>query len=391
MSQLPEWFEFQLPGKIVFGANSVDGIGREMDMAGGSKVLLVTDAGVEKAGLAKKVILGMESGSSEVVGVFTDVPPGSEVQAVQECCEAAVDVGTDSFISVGGGSVIDTAKATAILMLEGGDLVDHQCADYTPGESLFPHIAVPTTAGSGAESTTVAVIKDSAQKLKITYKGANLAPRMALLDPVLTESLPPGITASTGFCALANCVESLHSMGREPLSDGLAIHGIRLIAANLEQAVNEPGDTEARGNMLIAANLGGIASANAYPGIIKAVSHAASGRYGVPHGVATAIVLPAAMALNLKFEGVRERYLLIAEALGIDIHATGEEKAVGKAIEFILELRECTGLPTRLRDAGVEKGGIEGIARDALADRSMIFNPAIPELDDVLGLVEKAY
>lgn len=391
MSLLPEWFEFQVPGKIVFGANSVEGIGREMDMAGGSKVLLVTDPGVEKAGLAKKVILGMESGNSRVAGIFTEVPPESEVRAVQECYEAAVEAGADSLISIGGGSVIDTAKATAILMLEGGDLLDHQCSNYLPSDNLFPHIAVPTTAGTGAESTSIAVIKDAAQQLKITYKGARLAPRMALLDPVLTGSLPPDLTASTGFGALAHCVESIHSLGCEPLSDGLALHGIKLIAGNLEKALYNPDDMEARGNMLIAANLGGISSTNAYSGIVNAVAHAVNGRFGVPHGVANAVVLPAGMALNLKFEGVQERYLMIAEALGVVINESDEEAAIGKAIEFILDLRERAGLPTRLRDVGVEKSGIEGIARDALADGSMIFNPAIPELEDIVGLVEKVY
>lgn len=390
MYGLPEWYEFHFHGRVVFGADSVDGIGREMDMAGGSKVLLVTDTGIEKAGLAKKVILGMESGNSRVAGVFANTPLDSEIQTVQECCKVAVEVGADSIVSVGGGSVIDTAKATAILMLEGGDLLDHQCTDYIPSENLFPHIAVPTTAGSGSESTSTAVIKDNGQQLKITYRGRKLSPEVALLDPMLTESLPPDLTASTGFSALAQCIESVHSIGYEPHTDSLALHGIRLIAANLETAVREPGNMVARGNMLVASNLSGIASTNTYPGIINALSHAVNSRYGVPYGVANAILLPSCMAFNLKFKGVREKYVMVSETLGIDVGKADNEPDVGNAIEFILELREKTGLPARLRDAGVDKNGMKDIARDILADSGAKLDPAISE-NNIIDLVKKAY
>lgn len=391
--ELVEWFEFQVPGKVICAEHCMESIGLEMDKAGGKKVLLVTDEGVEKAGLIDQVSEGMESGSSEIVGTFDQVPPNSEVKVVQSCYEASRESGADSLISVGGGSVIDTAKACSILMVEGGDLLDHQSAVYMPSGPMPAHISVPTTAGTGSESTFAAVIADEEQKLKLIFQAPDLAPRVAMLDPHMTKTLPPHLTASTGIDAFTHCVEALHSEMHEPICDGLAIHGIKLIAEYLPRAFKDGGDIEARTYMQIAANMGGIAFANAFVGIIHAMAHSAGGHFGVPHGVANAIFIPFGLEYNIKFnpELVGEAYSSVADALDLDVSGDDYETATLKLIDYITELVAELGLPRKLSEVGVPEEGLEAIAEDAMLDGSMFNNPGEPELEDVLELIRRAY
>jgi alcohol dehydrogenase class IV len=388
-----EWFEFQVPGKVICAEHCVDSIGVEMDKVCGTKALIVTDEGVEKAGLVQKVIEGMESGSGEILGVFNEVPPNSDVQAVQACHDKARETKADTLVSVGGGSSIDTAKGAAILMVEGGELLDHQSAVYIPSGQMPLHISVPTTAGTGSESTFMAVILDRKQRLKLVFQGADLAPTVAMLDPVMTVTLPPSLTASTGMDALTHCIEAIHSEMHEPICDGLAVHGIKLIARYLPMAAKNGDDIEARTYMLIAANMGGISFANAFVGIVHAMAHSAGGRFGVPHGVANSILLPYGMEFNLGFvpEVVAPEYRMVAEALGLDVAKDDDMTASKKAIEYLRNLTVELGLPQKLSEVGVPEDGIEGVAQDSMLDGSMFNNPGEPEYEDVLELVKKAF
>lgn len=388
-----EWFEFQVPGKVICAEHCVDSIGLEMDKVGGGKVLVVTDQGVEKAGLVQLITDGMESGAAEIAGVFNEVPPNSEIKVVQACYDKARKTGADALVSVGGGSSIDTAKAAAILMCEGGDLLDHQSAVYMPSGKLPPHIAVPTTAGTGSESTFAAVIADKEQKMKLIFQGPDLAPTAAMLDPVMTKTLPASLTASTGMDALTHCIEALHSEMHEPICDGLALHGIKLVNRYILKATREGDDIEARTYMLIAANMGGIAFANAFVGIVHAMAHSAGGRFGVPHGVANAILLPFGLEYNMRFnmELVGAEYRMVAEALGLDVGKDDDETAGKKAIEYLRKLNVELGLPQKLSEVGVPEDGLEPLAEDAMLDGSMFNNPGEPELDDVLALIKRAY
>lgn len=389
---MEEWFEFQVPGKVICAEHCVASIGLEMDKLGGRKVLVVTDEGVEKAGLVRVVIEGMDSGTSEVVGVFNEVTPDSGVDIVHRCHARARSAGADALISVGGGSSIDTAKATALLMVEGGDLPDHQRAVYLPSGPVPPHISVPTTAGSGSESTFAAAILDKDQGLKLIFQGPDLAPGVAMLDPVMTRTLPPPLTASTGMDALTHCIEALHSQMHEPICDGLAVHGIRLIAENLPVAVEHGEDIDARKNMLIAANMGGIAFANAFMGIVHAMAHSLGGHCGVPHGVANSILLPYGMEFNMRRypEAVANRYRWVAEALGIDISHDDDKTAVARAVEGVRELTSKIGLPQKLSDVGVTGDCLGQVTEDALLDGSMFNNPGEPGYDEVLEVFRQA-
>lgn len=388
-----EWFEFQVPGRVICAEHCVDSIGFEMDRAGGNRVLVVTDTGVSGAGLVQAVEEGMDSGSADIFGVFDEVPEHSEVEVVQRCYEMVQKVGADALISLGGGSVIDTAKATAILMVEGGELLDHQSSVYIPSEPMPPHIAVPTTAGSGSESTRTAAIADADQRLKLIFQGPGLTPTMGMLDPVMTKTLPPLLTASTGIDALSHCVEAIHSNLHEPISDGIALHAIRLIAGNLPRAVADGADIEARTYMLIAANMGGTAFSNAFTGIVHAMTRACGARFGLAHGLANAVILPYGMEFNLRYtdQDVPARYRMVAEALGIDVKGDDDMTAAKKAIEHIRRVSADLGLPANLRDVGVPEGELEAAARDAILEGPIFNNPGECAYDEVLDLFKRAY
>ncbi|MHB8896703.1 MAG: iron-containing alcohol dehydrogenase [Candidatus Geothermincolia bacterium] len=387
-----EWFEFQVPGKVICAEHCVDSIGTELDKVDATKVLIVTDTGVEKAGLVEIVKEGLESGTAELVGVFNEVPPNSEIKIVQKCYDAVKASGADALISVGGGSVIDTAKGTTILMVEGGDLLDHQSAVYTPSSPMPPHIAIPTTAGTGSESTFAAVIADHEQMMKLIFQGPELAPTVAMLDPVMTRTLPPHLTASTGMDALTHCIEALHSEMHEPICDGLALHAIRLIKDYLLRSYKDGSDIEARTFMLIAANMGGVAFANAFVGIVHAMAHSVGGKYGIPHGVANAILLPYGMEFNLRYveEGVPAKYKMVADSLGIDVAGDDDDTAARKAIEYLKNLTVELGLPTKLGEVGLPEDGLEAVTDDAMIDGSMFNNPGEPEFEEVKELFRQA-
>jgi len=388
-----EWFEFRLPGRVICAEHCVDSIGLEMDRARGHRVLVITDSGVKDAGLVEALEEGMESGAADIFGVFTDVPPHSEVSVVQDCYQLVKKLGADSLISLGGGSVIDTAKATAILMVEGGDLLDHHSAVYVPSDRMPVHIAIPTTAGSGSESTHTAAIADTEQKLKLIFQGPDLTPTVAMLDPVMTKTLPPELTATTGMDALSHCIEAIHSNLHEPITDGISLHAIRLIATYLRGAVADGADIEARTYMLIAANMGGIAFSNAYTGIVHALSHACGGQLGTAHGLANAVILPYGMEFNLKYteQEIPARYRMVAEALGLDVRGDDDITAARKAVDYVRELASDIGMPTRLRDAGVPADGLGAAARDSVMEGPIFNNPGECTYDDALDLFKRAY
>ena len=388
-----EWFEFQMPGKVICAEHCIDSIGTEMDKAGGNKVLVVTDEGVEKAGLVRHVIDGMESGNGEIVGVFNEVPPDSELQVVQACYEKALKLEADALISVGGGSSIDTAKAAAILMVEGDDLIDHHSAVYMPRGPLPPHIAVPTTSGTGSESTCMAFILDKDQQLKLRFQAPELTPTVAMLDPVMTITMPPLLTASTGMDALAHCIEAIYSEMHQPISDSLGLHAIRLIARYLPAATGNGDYIEARTYMAIAANMAGIAFANSSTTIVHAMANSVGGDFGVPHGVANAVLLPYGMEFNIDFmpEEVAPRLRMVAEALGLDVSGDDDITASKQAVDFIKRFAVELGLPRKLSEVGVPEDGLEIAARDAMLDGSIFNNPGAPELEQVIDLFRKAH
>lgn len=384
----PDVFEFQIRTRLVFGCGLVRDVGFEAGKLQGSRAFVISDENLRRLGIVERVIAGFEGSPVVVAGVFTDVPVNSDVQVVERAVEAARAAGADLIVAVGGGSVLDTAKAINLLLVEGGGLLDWQGAGLLT-RRLLPLLAIPTTAGTGSEVTLAAVIRDSGQGLKVIINSPYMMPDVALLDPELTLGLPATVTAATGIDALTHAIEGYLSLYAEPVSDALCLHAIRLIARHLPTAVARGDDLEARAQMMLAATIAGMGFTNAYCGIVHAIAHACGGRFGVAHGVANSILLPYGMAFNAPLAGARLRD--VAEALGLDVRGRSSEEAATAATGAVVSLCLQVGLPHRLRDVGVPVHALAQLAEDALGDAMMISNPRPATAEDVVAILQAAF
>jgi alcohol dehydrogenase class IV len=393
-----DFYQFAAPTRVISGRELIASAGFEFAKEGAERVLVVTDRVIRGTGLVEKVEGGVADGGLEVVGVFDDVPQDSDTAVVTRCAEQAKDQGADSFLAVGGGSVIDTTKGANVVFSHGGTIPEWEGIFGLPRERdgmgrplrLAPLGAIPTTAGTGSEASPVAVIKDSERGIKFVILDFPLAPALAILDPESTATLPAAIAAATGMDALTHAIEGVTSTEWSPHGDAYALHAIRLIRDNLERAVADAADEEARGNMLVAANLAIAPTGFGATGITHSMSHPCGARYGVPHGVANAINLPPVIEFNaVASEEVADQFSGAAELLGVDARGGGEQ--VGRALaDHVRELRARLGLPGRLSEVGVPEQGIPQLAEDAMGEGSTLVNPREPTADDFVELFHKA-
>jgi alcohol dehydrogenase len=380
-------FVFHFTTRIVYGAGTVAETGLEVDRLGRARAVVVTDPVLAaKTDLVERVRKAL---GARHAGTFSEVESDSGVHVVDKGAAFARDRGADCLVSVGGGSVIDTAKGMAILLREGGALRDYEGFQRL-SRPQTPHVVVPTTAGTGSEVTYVAVIKDHERRRKLLFGDHHIIPDTAILDPRMTEKLPPGLTAATGMDALSHCVEAIHSQQAEPLADALALHGLRLVAEHLPRCVADGSDLLARGMMLQAATLGGAAFSNAQVGIVHAIAHTVGARHGVHHGTANAIALAACIRFNN--DACADRYAPVAAALGVDTRGMSAEAAGFAAADAIDGLNARIGLPRRLRDVGVPEDDLGEIAEGALSDGAIVYNPKpVTEASEVLGILRRIY
>ncbi|MFA6035084.1 MAG: iron-containing alcohol dehydrogenase [Myxococcota bacterium] len=362
-------FIFFSPTRVVYGVNSSNDVGVEMQQLGCNKAVIVTDQFLyEKTDVVKKIEKAM---GSMCVGVFSDVPSDSGVHVVNKGYEFAKSRGAEGVVSVGGGSAIDTAKGIAILLKEGGKLEDYAGFQILT-RKVVPHVCIPTTAGTGSEITYAAVIKDHEKKQKLLFGDQHIIPDVAILDPVLTVGLPAKMTAATGMDAFSHAVEAITSAQHEPIADAFGIHAIKLIKKWLPIAVKNPKDLNARGQMLIAATLGGSAFSNAQVGMIHAIAHTIGARHHVHHGLANAVAMPYVMRYNNS--DCAEQNAIVAEAMGVDIKGMTEEQAGLAAADAILAFNVEIGLPTTLKEVGVPESDLEQCAQVVLTDGAIVYN-----------------
>jgi len=380
-----EFYQFYLPTKIVFEVGIAKDFSSELQALGVQRYFIITDSFLHKSGLLDPIIQGITANGFGVVGIFDQVPPNSEVKVVEACAKAANAQHAEGIIAIGGGSVLDTAKAANILFTLGGSLVDDYSGAQTITSTLNPFVAIPTTSGTGSEVTSAAVIYDEATSRKLSFTDDHLYPRLAILDPELTLGMPAKLTAMTGMDALTHAVEAITSVQKNAMSDALAKKAIVLIKENLAAAIQDGKNLEARSAMVIASNLAGIAFDHAMVGVVHAMAHATGGIAHVPHGLANSILLPYGMEYNLNV--AQDEYASLASLFG--------KASAAEAIEEIFKLRkkvsEAAGIPMRLRDAGVKAEQLATIAQVAVEDGASFYNPREVELDGVLEKIKAAF
>ena len=331
----------------------------------------------------------MKALGDRCVGLFSDVSQDTGVGVVNRAAAYAREKGADCVVSVGGGSVIDTGKGVCILLTEGGGLENFEGIQLLTRPQT-PHIVIPTTAGTGSEVTNMAVILDERKGQKILIVEQFNTPRIAILDPLMTEKLPPLLTASTGMDAMTHAVEALQSVQREPIADGLAMHAIRLLYRHLPVCVESGTDLAARGQVQLAAAMAGWAFGNAMVGLVHAMAHSLGAVARVPHGIANGILLPHVMAYNL--DDAAEGYAMVAEALGVREREMDEREAAQKAVTAIGSLLGRLGHPVRLSAVGVQEGDLVKAATLSLSDGAIVNNPRmVLDAEEVLALYRKAF
>jgi alcohol dehydrogenase len=308
--------------------------------------------------------------------------------AVAEIAARCRQARTELLVAVGGGSVIDAAKAVGILLTNGGAIQDYEGIDRVNRAITLLYV-VPTTAGNGSDTSQFCIVLDAARKKKIEIFSRKLLPERIFIDPIMTRSMPPDLTASSGMEALGNAIEAYCSTWASPLTDSLALDAIRLISENLRAAVANGHHMEARTNMALAAFEAGLAFTNAQSGAVHALGHSLSGRFDIPERIGDAILLPHVMKANLNAD--MHRMARVAETMGEPVAGLSVRAAAQQAIEAVKQLLVDVGLPTSLETVGADKNAISAMSEQAFQDTFMRTNPRALKREDIEAIFEEAF
>ena len=381
---------FSFPTRIVFGVGATRQLPACLEENGVRRPLVVTDPSLRAAAPFKTVESALQDGRVQYE-VFDGVHPNPIEEDVFQAAESYRKAGCDSVIGVGGGSAIDVAKATVVMAREEETLADFEAQaggmDRLTGP-YDPIIAIPTTAGTGSEVGRSAVITSHKLRRKIIIFSPWLMPKRAILDPELTVSLPPSLTAATGMDAFTHCLESLTCPVYHPLCDAVAIHGLEMIIRFLERATRDGKDIEARGNMLMAASMGAIAFQKDL-GATHSLAHPLSTEFGLHHGLANALCLPAVMRFNL--DAAAPHYARLARLYG-DINSNEpDNREAAKAVNMVEAMIERLGINRGLRNHGVPQQSLGGLSESAFADSCHKTNIRPCTQDDLLRLYQESW
>lgn len=390
------YYEFFCPVKIVAGHKALEHIPFELSTLQAKRPMVITDKGVVAAGLLKHVEGAFAGTDIALACVFDDVPPDSSMQTVRAAAAMYRANHCDAILAVGGGSVIDTAKATNILVSEGGDDLTAFAGAHNLKHPLKPLFVVPTTAGTGSETTMVAVVSDTEKGVKVPFTSYFLLPNAAILDPRMTLTLPPHITAMTAMDAMTHAVESFTCLAANPISDAYATAAIRKISENLLKVMDDPADADGRLELAQASTMAGIAFSNAMVGLVHSLGHSLGAVCHLPHGLCMNLFLPYVLEYNMDVNGERIGELLLPLA-GADVYATTpHDQRAWRAIGAIRALRDelynrCK-LPRTLLETGkVEPNQFDQIADLTINDGSIIFNPKEADREDALAILNRAW
>jgi len=365
----PAAFDAQPLTRVVFGVGSLTRLGDLARELGGTRVLLVTDPGLEAAGHPQRAVASLRSAGLDV-GVFDQVEENPTTRHIENGLCVAQAHAIDLLVAVGGGSAMDCAKGVNFLLTNGGTMSDYKGFGKAT-EPMLPSIAVPTTAGTGSESQSFALIADDKTHMKMACGDRKAAFRIALLDPEVTVSQPAKVTAITGIDALSHAVESYVTSRRSPLSQMFAREAWRLLEPNFEVVLREPDNVEARGAMQLGANFAGTAIENSMLGACHACANPLTAHYGLTHGIAIGVLLPHVVRFNAPVVG--PLYGDLVHGAGL---LNGDWGAAADVLaRRITELEQRAGLPTTLSACGIAADILPVLAEEAAQQWTARFNP----------------
>lgn len=381
-------YAFFSPRKILFGFNSIKELGVEAKALGGSKALVVTDSGVIKAGMIEWIKSSLESQGISYT-IFDKVMADPPIRIVLECVRWIKDKDIDILIGLGGGSSLDTAKGAAIMASNSGKILDYCGKDLLPRPGL-PKILIPTTSGTGSEVTKVLIITDEEEGMKKAIYSDYALADVAIIDPILTLSMPQTVTVDTGVDAFVHAIETFVATTATPFSDVLAIEAIRIIAKSLPVVYAKGECLEARYDMALGALFAGLAFGSGGLGAVHALAYPLGTEYHLPHGRTNAIVLPHVMAFNLA--GANEKYGKIGEVMGVRIEGLSPIERAKASVAEVRGLLGQVNVSTRLRDYGIPKKSIPDLAKEGMKySRLFIPNPRDLSEDDVKKIYTDAW
>lgn len=372
-----------------FGPGSRSVIPEEVARRGYKKALVVTDKELMKFGVAQKVIDVLVDAKIPYE-IYDAIKPNPTVNNVKEGVAAFMKSGADFMVAIGGGSAMDTSKAIGIIANnpEFADVVSLEGVANTKQRSV-PVMAVPTTAGTAAEVTINYVITDEVNKKKMVCVDPNDIPVLAIVDAEMMTSMPKGLTASTGMDALTHAIEGYITKGAWAVSDMFELKAISMISKHLKNAVEQPGNLEARDGMAVAQYVAGMGFSNVGLGLVHGMAHPLGAFYDTPHGVANALLLPYVMEYNMVSS--MARYKDIAEAMGVDVSGMNAEEAAKAAVKSVKDLAISVNIPQQLSKIGVKEEDLQKLAVSAFNDVCTPGNPRDVSVEDILGLYKKAF
>jgi alcohol dehydrogenase len=386
----PLWsFDYQPRTRIVFGAGVVERVGSLAREIGAKKILLVTDAGIVAAGHAARVEGILEAAGLELT-LYDKARENPTTQCVESCATVARAAGVDTIVGLGGGSAMDTAKGCNFLVTNGGRIQDYWGVGKAT-KPMLPLIAIPTTAGTGSECQSAALIVDEQTHQKMACLDPKAAARIAILDPALTLSQPLRVTACTGIDALAHALETAVTKKRNPLSAMFSGEAFKLCITAFPEVLINPKNLEARGRMLLGAALAGMAIENSMLGAAHAAANPLTAHFGVVHGQAVGMMLPAVIRFNAAEAESRSAYAALLSGTENNFVHDGHAETCQQLAARVDSLLGLAQMPRTLAECGVERDAVPQLAEEAARQWTATFNPRAVTKEDFAKLYEETF
>ncbi|HYG97679.1 MAG TPA: iron-containing alcohol dehydrogenase [Terriglobales bacterium] len=386
MALADQTYGFFIPTVSLMGVGCAKETGAQAKALGATNLLIVTDAGLSKLGVADQIKAQLiEAGLNAVI--FDGAEPNPTDKNVHAGVQVYLENKCDGIVSLGGGSSHDCAKGIGMVVGNGGNIRDYEGVNKTT-KPMPPFLAINTTAGTASEMTRFCIITNTDTHVKMALVDWRCTPNIAINDPLLMVGMPPGLTAATGMDALTHAVEAYVSTIATPITDACALQAMKLISEYLRPAVANGQNIEARDKMAYAEYLAGMAFNNASLGYVHAMAHQLGGFYNLPHGVCNAILLPVVCEFNMIANP--KRFADVAVALGENISGLSTVDAAAKGIAAIRKLSKDVGIPSGLVQLGVKEADLEIMATNAMKDACMLTNPRTATLAQVVGMYKAA-